>query len=903
LLHEPDKAVSFESLVKQAAERHARDVTISYDFFFGGNKRELHPNHPDYKAAILKMNEVCKRYGVGFGASVLNPLDIGWDFRKLFGVGGEQHVYQEGKLNPDGTFDVIAPLNKVWVNNKGPVELKLLKVRAFSFKSEQIPGTDYYAVPPESIQEIHGLTFKEIPGDFYGRKSPDPQKRPFPARFVCGRLEVKGKTTPGAGDRVLVVLHMATPDMDYFDPRAWTYTKDLLDWYHAHGVDFLTFYSDEMHIWFDWDLGTHFGKTELRTRYLSPGMQKVLAEKLGEPFDDADKMLVYHCYGEREGNPHSQYVLGDSAEDVARTMRLRKLYFELLEDQVTSLCIRGKRYAESLYGQRTHSRNHATWQEAPTCDHMGKVRYDYTPAYQASSSIREAISACYDYFEWNDFLTGGGNDFCEGGFLDRDYYGGAMAASFASLNEYQTSYWGAWGFPAEVGVRQRAVAAAYGMGPLPFSLVNEGRPRKAEVALVYPLDLLYADERFGSWMVQYGYANYITDRKIASLGKVENGTLKAGLDSYRTVVVLYAPFISKQALAKLRDFVKTGGTLIWESAPATLAPETGESLTRRFEQLFGVRPEADVLHNFTTRRVTFTGPLSQVEPMEVLTDLLPDRVYPVQITAEDVVPVAYAADGALLGTYRRLGKGCAVYVGCRLRDDQSKSTGRDVRTLFEVLVALGAYPKSQAAPVEDDVNYLARTRDDYVFTDFANGAVAITPHYKNIVEQWPGGFFRNKEQDEKIVSRLQLPEMLVDLQKQWVDGHEITAQTAAPLLYRLDAKGEPIAFASLICHKFEVDGRAWRFADRPDAVVAFAPLDKGRLPDGYSEGLMVLTNASTLYLPAALGDWSMAESYRDSDHSGQHLERVQLERTFAPAEGTKVVIPQNLHNSLLVFLK
>ncbi len=152
LLHDMEAAVSFEELVKGAADRHGREVTISYDFFFGGNKRELHLNAPELKEAVIKMNDVCKRYGLGFGASALNPLDLGWDFRDEFGVSGEQHVFQEGALNPDGTFEVTAPLNKVWVNNKGPVELQLLGVKAFSFEESRLDGSSYYVVKPESIQ-------------------------------------------------------------------------------------------------------------------------------------------------------------------------------------------------------------------------------------------------------------------------------------------------------------------------------------------------------------------------------------------------------------------------------------------------------------------------------------------------------------------------------------------------------------------------------------------------------------------------------------------------------------------------------------------------------------------------------------------------------------------------------
>ncbi len=740
-----------------------------------------------------------------------------------------------------------------------------------------------------------------MPGDFYGRKHPDPQQRPFPAQFVCGKLKVTGQAPAGSGNKVLVVLMMGTPEMDYFDRRAWDYTKGLLDWYNERGVQFINFYSDEMHIWFDWDLGTHFGPTELRTRYMSPALQGRLLDSTPGDWDDADKLLVYHAYGMHPDDPYAQHVLGPEPADVAATMVLRKNYFELLQNQVKGLCAKGREYAEELYGKPCTSRNHATWQESPTCDHMGPVRYDYTPAYESSASIREAISGCYDYFSWGDYLTGGGNDFCEGGYLDRDYYGGAMTASQAAVNEYETSYWGAWGFPREVGTRMNGVAAAYGFGGAPGNLVHDARPRTSDVLLVYPLDLLYSEERFGSWMVQYGYANYLTDHKLLELGRIEKGRLKAGLGDYSTVVVLYSPFMRKATLALLRDFVMAGGTLIWQSAPAETDPDTGESLTSRFTQLFGVEPDSNLLKSFSTNEVRFEGPLAQVAPMPVLTDLLPDRTYPVQVAYDEVQIAARSVDGRIIGSYRKLGKGIAVFLGCRLRDDQSASTGQDVRTLFEVLDTLGAYPKSDAAPTEDNPEWLSRTRDDYFFARFGNGAVAVAPHFKGIVEQWPGGFFRNEEQDKPIVERLTLPPMQVRLEGQWVAGHQVSVSSTAPVFWRLNDQGELLAIACNRLNQFVADGKEKRVTSEP-AQVAFALVPAERLPDGYTAGLAILCRAPELYLPAALGDWSTAEAYRDDYHTGLNLYAIELERSFGP-EGTTVKLPEAHRGALHYLLK
>ena len=42
-------------------------------------------------------------------------------------------------------------------------------------------------------------------------------------------------------------------------------------------------------------------------------------------------------------------------------------------------------------------------------------------------AVQQAACACSDYFRWNEFLTGSGNDHAEGGWSDRDYYGLALA--------------------------------------------------------------------------------------------------------------------------------------------------------------------------------------------------------------------------------------------------------------------------------------------------------------------------------------------------------------------------------------------------------------------------------------------------------------------------------------------
>ena len=96
----------------------------------------------------------------------------------------------------------------------------------------------------------------------------------------------------------------------------------------------------------------------------------------------------------------------------------------------------------------------------------------------------------------------------------------------------------------------------------------------------------------------------------------------------------------------------------------------------------------------------FENRLAGVAPQTILTDLLVDRIYPVE-PREGSTPVARVKKW-IVGARR----GTAVYLGYRPRDDQSRSLGYDVRTLFEILNALGAYA---AGSENDNTEHLSRT--------------------------------------------------------------------------------------------------------------------------------------------------------------------------------------------------
>ena len=889
--------VSFAEYADRLQKQNISWVTFFHDYFFGGNKRELGPTHPEFIEATKTIHDECAKRGMGIGASIINPLDLGRDFSEKYKAGGVHRVYFEGLLPGDGAFSLSGYMPKKWTNNKGPIELELARIRLFSFEVSEVGEGDYTVVPYESIREIKENFGHEV---FVSEQPPENT----PKNFENSYIRITGKTQ-NPGNRVLAVLYMKTPEMDYFHPEALPYIKGILDMYNAHGIQFCEFYSDEMHIQFDWDFA-HFGPNEITTRYMTENFERELAKK--DPlFSDFDKLLVYGCNmtnGRFGGSGITQHVMGTSPELLYKTFALRKIYFETLQKTVVDLIDGARKYSEALYGFPVRTLGHATWQESPTCDKYhrdgnfqaaskaGASMYDYTPDFVYSSSIREAISACYDYFAWNDYYSGGGNDFCECGWFDRNYHGGAMAASFGALNRYECCYWGAWGFPGEAGRRFHALATAYGAGGGQNAWANEGRMRVCETLVIYPKDLLYCNERFGSWTVQYGYANYITADKFESETKIENGRLYAGNSSYGAVVVAFEPFAGEAFIKKLGEFAASGGTVLWSSVFPVC--EDGYA-NPAWEALFGVKQPGPVLSGEKTDKVCFGGVFEGVADMPVLTDFVIDRVYPVECT--DSVPAAYIAEPGggkkTVGAIKPFGKGRVCYLGCRLRDDQSESTGGDISTFTDVLYALGVFSG------EDDADYLAR-KGDYYFARFANGAKSASVHSRSITEDWEGGFFRDKEKDDAALANRELPPMELDFDDITVEGDKIGYSGEGFVFWRKGGDGELEAFTGYKTTKIRLNGAEYSFCDQK-ADISFAPLHPERLPEGYSNGFWLYSTSGKVTVPNRTLPEGGAACYQNLSGDGLVLEKAGASY-IKKGDSVEFCLPDNLLGRQLVWL-
>ncbi|MDD4773165.1 MAG: hypothetical protein PHZ09_06115, partial [Eubacteriales bacterium] len=818
---------------------------------------------------------------MSFGASLISPLDIGGDYRKTHDDGGIQCQYLEAEITAGGHYSADMVLQRQWYNNKGPITLTLSEVRAYAFEEERYADTSYFYVNPDNIVDISETVSYTVHED---------SVKITGAGYGYGRLEVSGKWENPTSDRVLLVAVYHVPEMDYFADNAFDYIKSVIDAHAAAGIDYGGFYSDEMHIQFDWDLGTHFGETEINSRYLTPPLEREYATLYGSEFKDMMKYLIYFSYHQHDflgddeaGREPAQHIFENSDAGIYKTWLFRKRYFELLQSRVVNLSIEAKEYAEKLFGAPIMTRAHATWQESPTCDHYykpdnpphlklgpddpslsqednhvaktrrlaeiwketGISRYDYTPNYDWSSSIRENISACYDYFMWNDFLTGAGNDHPEGSNTDRNYYAQALACSFGALNTYEQSYSAAWGSPQEILHRFAMVGLAYG-NPHGYNIEQGMQHRKTDVLALYPLELNYAEERFGSWMTQYGYCNYITEAKLLENAILDNrGHIIVGDYTYRTIVVLYEPFIAEKTIILLERFVLSGGKLLWQAAWPAMTEEGGP-VTDCFKALFGIAGVTPACrpHTAKDRSIYFTGTFEGIEPMMVITDLLPDYIYPVEVS--DGETVAFLDDKPVAACKYYDNGGVALYCGFRPRDDQSASLGYDKDTLFRLLEKMGAYG-------ENSLEAKSRPADSkYVFNGFPNGAIAVANHYRTFDEAWDGQFFRNRELDVKFLEGRELPPLDITLDGEVLEGHKITYSGNNLLIYNYD-NGRLSAYRGQGTNTIKIDDNEFVFADRP-VDIGWGKIRNKFLCDGLNE--VYILNCRTpavITLPLPLG--------------------------------------------------
>lgn len=853
-LQDPDKEVdlslaktphvtTLRKICEQTRARGANILVVAFDAFWEqyrpgqkGKPRELTPDSEAYIQCLARISQTAKAYGLGLELSLLSPLEIGAGYSRKTGESGRWVQYREGWRDPKtGQFTVSLWQQLRWGNNKGIIELKRTGVRAFAFREQRVAHSSFYQVDPSGIIALHEPL--EI-------ETAEPES---PTTARC-RLTIRGRgdTAVGPLDRVLVVVSYQTPEMDYFSPKALPFLKDLVEGYRRADIPLLGLYSDEVHIQQDWNYFGHHDEGQFTFRFLTPNLARQFAEKYGAEFADFEKWLVYFCYAQHgfhsslEARLPAQHVVGPSVADIQKTFLLRRRYYDLLDRTVVSLFQEARAHAEKLYNHKLVATAHATWAESPTIDFWrsnhprrtnGSFRYEYTPGFLWSNTVQQAAAACDDYFRWGEFLTGGGTDHAEGGWSDRDYYGLAMACSLGSINPHDRyAYAAGWGWPGAVGQRYQILQNAFGAGAnAAFQAIEEREHRAIEVLMLYPLSLVACEERFGSWMTQYGYANYITPEKLLELGHVTtDGQIEICGRRFGTLAVQFEPLPPPGLLPFLGQFVQRGGRLIW-SGPPPYVDMSGQPVLDQWQQLCGVKSLEFDREGIMAAgcMIEFAGPLANAPAQTILTDFLVDHTYPVQ-PAAGVHPVAQMG-GDIVGVHRAIpNAGSVTFLGFRPRDDQSASLGYETRTWFEILKAFGAYPKSRPNLAFEDNPSVVSRETPYLATRFPNGTIAVAAHYRTHNENWSGGIHRDAQQDQATLAKGPLPSDQLELRDFRVAGHALDFTGRQIVAFRLDEQQRLIAFGGYDCSSIRIDDREYAFADRTMSHVAWAPLPLNR---------------------------------------------------------------------------
>jgi hypothetical protein len=858
-LQDPDKQIeltltnepvwgSLRMICDTARAQGATTLKLAFDNFFkqyreeGEPERTLTPDDDQFIAYIKNISDFLADYDLGLELSLLSPLEIGKAYMKSTGESGRWVQFITDMRDPEsGDFSTTCWEQLAWSNNKGKVRPERTNIRAFAYKAGFSSRTGHRVVRPEEIKEITSEIKVEI---FSGTKFPESSD--YEAQRI--RISSEGNGELKGYNRVFVLVSYDLPEMDYFSPNALPFLKNLMKKYFDAGINLKALYSDEMHIQQGWSYHDHHDRGQFTVRYMTDNFAKQYAKAYGDEFADMDKMMLYFVYGPEvyssnvtAAQKNVQIVMGDSPEDVQRTALMRDRYYKMLNGQVVDLMLSAKRYAESLYGYELPTIAHATWAQSPTIDfwdtrnlHGNRYKYEYTSNFVWSNTVHQASAACYDYWKWGEYLTAMGTDHTEGGWNDRNYYAGALAASFGMTNKYPNAYNGFWGMPDEVGERNTAIYSAFGaFNSFPsMSQITERVHRDVDVLMLYPMNLVASEERFGSWMTQYGYTNYLTTEKVVELGTVTaDGKLLIEGREFTTLVALFEPFPDPQLLDMMEEMAKKGSNIVW-SGPPPLVYNTGEPCLQRWQDLFNVEYTPEVYQGTIApgKLVRFENDFKHIPEQLIMTDFLVDHIYPV--TPRSGSEILARVNEDIVGASWTKGKGKCTYMGFRPRDDQSESLGYEQRTWFEILDALGAYPATGTfAEVNDNTEHLSRTTD-YLCTRFPNQTTAIARHYRTHSESWPGGFGRNRDEDIEILKQNPLPSSSIVLDQFKVNGHELSFEGDLLVAFRLDGEGDLLAFHGRDCRAVTIDGKTSSFAEQEVERIAFSPVVDRRQVQG-----------------------------------------------------------------------
>jgi len=280
-------------------------------------------------------------------------------------------------------------------------------------------------------------------------------------------------------------------------------------------------------------------------------------------------------------------------------------------------------------------------------------------------------------------------------------------------------------------------------------------------------------------------------------------------------------------LKMMESLAKNGGNVIW-SGPPPVIDATGENCQPEWQMLFGVNYKPTIFQGEIAagKTIAFKNNFSTVPEQIILTDFMVDRIYPVKLNEGS--KIVATIENKVVGASRKFGKGVTCYLGFRPRDDQSASLGKEQRTWFELLNALNVYsPTDSFANTNDNTEFVSRT-SEYLTTRFPNGTTIVASHYRNHPESWPGGYARDKAQDEKIIQENPLPDDKIHLKNFKANGHEITFDGRLIMAFNTDQQKNLIAFEGHDCNQVTIDNKINTFANDKQEYIAWAPIPVDR---------------------------------------------------------------------------
>jgi hypothetical protein len=152
--------------------------------------------------------------------------------------------------------------------------------------------------------------------------------------------------------------------------------------------------------------------------------------------------------------------------------------------------------------------------------------------------------------------------------------------------------------------------------------------------------------------------------------------------------------------------------------------------------------------------------------------------------------------------------------------------------------------------VNDNTEHVSRTTP-YLACRFPNGAMAIAPHLRELEEDWRGGFSRDREADRAYIAANPPFSEAMRLRDFKVHGHAVTYDGARALAFRVNQRGELIAFAGSQARRIMIDGHQTVFADRELPEVAWAPVPRSRQVPGSAVLQIMSRGEGTLRIPAS----------------------------------------------------